>query len=319
MGHTDATLSFEEFVILSSTELNKRTDTSHTPSPRLLSNLPPEASLIEPAALTQTAARLIACGFLHGNLHNASITSAGLAALEPYRVKRAVILAAGTGERMLPITSTTPKPLIHVKGTPLIARTLSLLADAGITDVVIVRGHLGSQFDQLRRDFPFVRFVENPHYAAGGNILSLATVKNLLGGSYIMDADLLVTNPKLITRYQYRTNYRGIPLQHACGWCFSSKDSVVTGAGLQVTEGIHQIVGISYWTPSDGQQLECDLDHVLAKPQGTQRYWDEIAVTCFPQHYVIHVHPCSANDVIEVDTIEELCALEPSYASYLEA
>lgn len=56
-----------------------------------------------------------------------------------------MILAAGFGKRMLPLTEHTPKPLLEVHGEPLIFRVLSQLAKAGIKDVVINHAYLGAQ------------------------------------------------------------------------------------------------------------------------------------------------------------------------------
>jgi len=64
--------------------------------------------------------------------------------------KRAMILAAGKGRRMRPITNKTPKPMVRINGRPLLAHALARLEDAGVTDVVINTHHLG---DQIRRHF----------------------------------------------------------------------------------------------------------------------------------------------------------------------
>ncbi|MGH8307139.1 MAG: sugar phosphate nucleotidyltransferase, partial [Gammaproteobacteria bacterium] len=50
---------------------------------------------------------------------------------------KAMILAAGRGERLRPLTDTTPKPLITVKGKPLIVHHLERLHDAGFTDIIV--------------------------------------------------------------------------------------------------------------------------------------------------------------------------------------
>jgi MurNAc alpha-1-phosphate uridylyltransferase len=58
---------------------------------------------------------------------------------------KAMILAAGRGERMRPLTDSTPKPLLKVGGKPLIAWHLENLSQAGIKEVVINHAHLGEQ------------------------------------------------------------------------------------------------------------------------------------------------------------------------------
>lgn len=60
---------------------------------------------------------------------------------------KAMILAAGRGERMRPLTDSTPKPLLEVGGKPLIVWHLERLAQAGFHDVVINHAHLGKQIE----------------------------------------------------------------------------------------------------------------------------------------------------------------------------
>lgn len=65
---------------------------------------------------------------------------------------RAIILAAGRGERLRPLTDHTPKPLIHVRGKPLIVWHIEALAAAGVRDIVINTAWLGEQFPQVLGD-----------------------------------------------------------------------------------------------------------------------------------------------------------------------
>lgn len=63
----------------------------------------------------------------------------GMAALEPYKVKKAVILAAGFGSRKMPATAEHPKPMVTVNGRRIISTLLDALRDAGVKDITIVR------------------------------------------------------------------------------------------------------------------------------------------------------------------------------------
>ena len=67
-------------------------------------------------------------------------------------VRRAIVLAAGRGERMRPLTLTTPKPLLEVHGTPLIVHHLRRLAVAGITDVAVNVSWLKDEFPRALGD-----------------------------------------------------------------------------------------------------------------------------------------------------------------------
>lgn len=65
---------------------------------------------------------------------------------------KAMLLAAGRGERMRPLTDHTPKPLLQAGGKPLIVWHIERLADAGITDLVINHAHLGEQIEAALGD-----------------------------------------------------------------------------------------------------------------------------------------------------------------------
>ncbi|MCB1793465.1 MAG: nucleotidyltransferase family protein [Candidatus Competibacteraceae bacterium] len=65
---------------------------------------------------------------------------------------KAMILAAGRGERMRPLTDHTPKPLLPVAGQPLIVHQMTALRAAGITELVINTGHLGVQLTSVLGD-----------------------------------------------------------------------------------------------------------------------------------------------------------------------
>ncbi|MDE2309418.1 MAG: nucleotidyltransferase family protein [Betaproteobacteria bacterium] len=64
----------------------------------------------------------------------------------------AMLLAAGRGERMRPLTDHTPKPLLHAGGKPLIVWHIERLAHAGITGLIINHAHLGAQIENTLGD-----------------------------------------------------------------------------------------------------------------------------------------------------------------------
>ena len=78
-----------------------------------------------------------------------TITDLGLTVLEPYRVKRAIFLAAGFGSRLVPITLNTPKPLVLVNGKKIIETMLDACVKVGIEEIIIVTGYLNEQFEIL--------------------------------------------------------------------------------------------------------------------------------------------------------------------------
>lgn len=81
---------------------------------------------------------------------------------------KAMILAAGRGERMRPLTDETPKPLLKIGGDYLIAYHLRSLAAAGITEIVINHAWLGGQLEQALGDG--CQYGVQIHYSAEGDM-----------------------------------------------------------------------------------------------------------------------------------------------------
>ncbi len=245
-------------------------------------------------------------------LCDGKITPKGLDTLEPYRVKRAVFIAAGFGSRLVPITLNTPKPLVRVKGKRIIDSLLDAVIAAGIQEIYIVRGYLSEQFDQLLYKYPSIKFIENPAYNEANNISSVMCARYLLQNTYIFEADLLLYNPSLITKYQYSTNYLGVPVKVTDDWCFTAKNGIITGLSVGGTDCYHMF-GISYWNTEDGAKLAGHIERIYQSPGGKERYWDQVALDYFLSEYKIAIRECSFDDIVEIDTFRELKKLDETY------
>lgn len=96
---------------------------------------------------------------------------------------KAMIFAAGRGERMRPLTDTCPKPLLTVRGRPLIVLHILNLVRAGITDIVINHAHLGNLIEETLGDG--TQFGARISYSAEGTALEtaggVAKARHLLG------------------------------------------------------------------------------------------------------------------------------------------
>lgn len=247
-----------------------------------------------------------------GLVKDGTLTPAGIDALEPYRVKRAVFIAAGFGSRMVPITLNTPKPLVRVGGKRIIDSLLDAVVEVGITEIYIVRGYLAEQFDQLLYKYPTIKFIENPAYNDANNISSAMCAGYCLQNAYVMEADLLLYNKKLITKYQYSSNYLGIPVEVTDDWCFESSGGYITHLGIG-GKNCHQMVGISYWNKNDGARLCGHIKEVYEAPGGKERYWDQIPLEYHIRDYKVGIRECRMEDIVEIDTFKELKKLDKTY------
>ena len=100
----------------------------------------------------------------------------------------AIIMAAGTSSRFVPLSYETPKGLLKVRGEVLVERQICQLLEAGISDITIVVGYKAESFCYLVDKFG-VRLVENEDYMRYNNTSSLIRVLDRLEDTYICSSD----------------------------------------------------------------------------------------------------------------------------------
>lgn len=127
-----------------------------------------------------------------------------------------------------------------------------------------------------------------------------------------MEADLVLYNPKLITKYQYTSNYVGVPTSQTDDWCLETKNKIVTKIQIGGINCYH-MYGISYWNETDGAKLAEHIKIVYNMPGGKERFWDQVALEYFLKDYKIEVRECTFNDIVEIDNYSELKKLDSTY------
>ena len=247
-----------------------------------------------------------------GHIKNGLITKKGLNALEPFRAKRAIFLAAGFGSRLAPITLNTPKPLVRVQGVRIIDHLIDACLEAGIDEIYIVRGYLGEQFELLLYKYPMIRFLENPIFNEANNISSALVARYLFSNAYVFEADLLISNPQIIKKYHYTSDFLAIKKDRSDDWCFRVKGKIIVEEKFG-GEDCWQMVGISYWNEADGHRLSQDIADVYESPGGKERYWEQVPLIYCKNHYKVEVAECFDEDVVEIDTFRELKEIDKTY------
>lgn len=160
-----------------------------------------------------------------------------------------MILAAGRGERMRPLTDTTPKPLLPAGGRPLIAWHLDKLAKAGVTEVVINHAHLGRMIEAALGDggdFGLsIRY--SPEVDALETAGGIATAMALLG-----EAPFIVVNGDVFTDFPY--------------------ERLVGAARRLAADASHVAHLVLVDNPTHHPGGDFTLEHGLARPEGAPRF-----------------------------------------------
>lgn len=258
---------------------------------------------------SETATELLEQGLA---TQDGKVTPAGYEALEPYRAKRVIFLAAGLGSRLRPATLNVPKPLVRVHGKPIICSAIDAALQMGIEEIIIVRGYLGDSFDQLLKHYPQIRLIDNPIYNQTNNISSAMCVLDWFSNAYVMEADLLINNPAIFRKYNYSSNCLGVPVERTDDWCVISEKGVAKHL-VQGGENCHHLYSIYYWTTEDGKKLPDHLRDMYQSPGGKDRFWDITPMNRFNDQYHIEIRECTFADITEIDTYKELSQLDPDY------
>ena len=234
-------------------------------------------------------------------------------------VKRAVIMAAGKGERMRPLTLTTPKPLIRVNGIRMIDSVISALHRNGIFEIYVVIGYQKELFARLEADYSGLKLIENPDYDRCNNIASLYYAREHLSDCIILDGDQIIRNPAVLTPEFERSGYNAVWTDEETDeWLLTVENEVITCCSRTGGKDGWQLYSISCWTAEDGAKLCRHLELEYEERKNTSVYWDDVPLFCHPEDYKLGIREMSRYDVVEIDTLEQLAAEDPGYLTMLE-
>ncbi|MCR5651293.1 MAG: phosphocholine cytidylyltransferase family protein [Lachnospiraceae bacterium] len=234
-----------------------------------------------------------------------------------YVAKRAIILAAGRGERLRPVTDDIPKPLITVNGVRMIDTIIKALHNNKIYEIYVVTGYLKDRFNPLVEENPGLQLINNPYYDTCNNISSLYSARDHLEECIIMDGDQIIYDSGVLDPHFKRSGYNAVWTDEWTDeWLLQVENGIVMSCSRNGGAGGWQLYSISRWTKEDGKKLRRHLEIEFEDNKNRDIYWDDVALFCYPGEYDLGIVKMKKEDVIEIDNMSELTAIDSKYRNW---
>ncbi|SEJ69824.1 CTP:phosphocholine cytidylyltransferase [Dyadobacter koreensis] len=223
----------------------------------------------------------------------------------------AVILAAGCGSRLNPLTLQYPKPLVNINGTTIVERQIEFLNNIGVDDIYIVVGYMAEQFSFLEHRYN-VKLIINPEYKSRSNFYSLYLCAKILSDTWIFEGDVFFTRNFLSCELPTSFFFVG-PKRYLQGdgrFVIDQNNKVAeiipmewTSEPIENKQNILVPAGVSYWT-RDSMKILVDAMK-LAEDSGRAlsfRSWDYIVIENLT-NVELSAKVISERDWFEIDTL----------------
>lgn len=228
-----------------------------------------------------------------------------------YKVDNAIIMAAGTSSRFVPLSYELPKALITVKGEVLIERQIRQLKEAGINEIVVVTGYKKELFYYLKEKYNVI-IIENDDYDKRNNNSSIYVAKKFLKNTYICSADnYFPINPfKSTVKFSFYSAL--FSKNHTDEWCIHTDNN---GYIDDVTIGGSNswyMIGHVFWSNEFSNKFVKILEDVYDMPETKDKLWE----TIYLEHLdtlKLKIQKYQEGYIFEFDSLDELRKFDTSY------
>lgn len=223
----------------------------------------------------------------------------------------AIILAAGTSSRFVPLSFEYPKGLLEVRNEILIERQIRQLKEAGISEITVILGYKAELFGYLRNKFG-VSIVYNEDYSRYNNSSSIYRVLDLLGNTFICCSDHYYVKNVFFDQEEnsyYAVQYSEGPTTE---WCVKTDDS---GRICKIDVGGRDawyLSGHAFFNEDFSDGFRTVFLSEYADENVRLGYWEDVFVRHIRGLNMIAKH-YSREDFYEFDSLDELRLFDSSY------
>ena len=227
--------------------------------------------------------------------------------------RNAVIMAAGTSSRFVPLCVERPKGLLEVKGEVLIERQIRQLHEAGITDITIVVGYKADMYQYLQGKYD-VDIVMNEDYERYNNTSSVIRVIDRLANTYLCSSDNYFPQNVFLgkpSESYYSALYAEGPTDE---YCISTDEN---GNIIGITVGGHDswyMIGHAYFNKAFSDRFVRILEMEYENTETRQGYWEDVYIRHISE-LPMKINRYANGDIFEFDTLDELRLFDESYLS----
>lgn len=226
--------------------------------------------------------------------------------------RNAIIMAAGTASRFVPLSAERPKGLLKVKDEMLIERQIRQLQEAGISDITIVVGYKAEMFEYLKEKYG-VMIVLNEDYYRYNNTSSVIRVLDKLGNTYICSSDNYFPE-NVFKEEPSKSYYSALYAEGETNeYCLTldAEDNIT-----EVSVGGHDawyMIGHVYFSEDFSKAFKQLLAAEYEKEETKQGYWEDVYIRHINQLPLMQVHRYKEHEIEEFDSIDELRQFDVTY------
>ena len=223
----------------------------------------------------------------------------------------AIIMAAGTSSRFVPLSLEKPKGLLEVKGEVLIERQIRQLNEAGVEDITVVTGYKATAFDYLKDKFG-VSLVYNEDYNRYNNTSSVIRVIDRLSDTFICCSDHYFSRNVFLDKADESYYAARFAKGQTGEYCLGQDDHDYIKEVIVGGHDAWYMAGHVFFTDSFSRKFREIMNKEYAKDSVRNGYWEDVYIEHINE-LPMQVKRYADSDIFEFDTLDELREFDESY------